>query len=181
MAMNSSKINPGVQLLVAFLATLLLAAAGQANDSGDGDTRANPGGSLIVNVDDLRGLFNLDVEWIRKDLLENAFNDAAKRRKWLGDYRFTYNEPLPKHPRNHLEIRLFDWSRNRANFFEFSASAIYFDSDGKSHNLGITYGTRSGIDVTMRYDIGERFADVAEDAFGEALRKLKKLDSRSSG
>lgn len=159
-----------LSLLSISLAALLAASAAQA----DGNS-----GQMIVNVDDVRGLFDLDTEWIRQDLLETAFHDAAKRKKWLGDYRFTYNNQLPTNPRNRLELRLLDWSRNRANFFEFSGGAVYYDADGKSHNLGIVYGVRTGIDITMRHDIGERFAEVAEDAFADALRKLKKIYSQS--
>jgi len=133
---------------------------------------------LSVNIEDIRGLIDLEAELIREELIEPAFYEAAKRKKWLGDYSLTYNEQLPKNPRNRLEIRLFDWSRNRANFFEFAGSAIYYDSDGKPLNLGMIHGIRSGIDVTMRHDFGEHFADAAEDAFDEALRKLKKLYSQ---
>jgi len=162
-----------ISVLIAATLGATASFAAKAEDS------AGPllGGKLVVNIDDIHGLFDLDAEWIREGLLETAFYDAAKRKKWLGEYEFMYNDPLPKNPKNRLEVRLLDWSRNVANFFEFSASAVYYDADGNANNLGMIYGTRSGIDVTLRYDIGENFAETAEDAFAEALRKLRKVAS----
>ncbi len=59
--------------------------------------------NLIVNIDDPHSLFDIDAEWIREDLLYNAFYDAARREK-LGDFDITYNAISPKNARGVLEF-----------------------------------------------------------------------------
>ena len=58
--------------------------------------------------------------------------------------------------------------------YEFAASAKYYNADGEEIKLGVFRGYRSGIDVLMRRDVGDHFADSAEDAFYDALKTLKK-------
>ncbi|MFL3659928.1 MAG: hypothetical protein ACJ07L_17995 [Opitutales bacterium] len=78
---------------------------------------------LIVNIDDVRAVFNIDAEWIREDLLDRAF----------------------------------------------------YDADGKEIKLGVFHGYRSGIDVSMRGDIADHFAETAEDAFEQAFKKMNRM------
>lgn len=126
---------------------------------------------LIVNIDDPLAYFNVDAEWIREDLLESAFYDAARRQKLEG-FELTYNGVTPTNARGVLEFRVISWKRSVANMYEFTTSAHYIDADGNKIKLGVFRGYRSGIDVLLRRDIGEHFVDTAEDAFRQALRKL---------
>jgi len=130
--------------------------------------------ALTVNFDDLRGYADPQVEWLREDLLENAFYDATRRLKSDINYIVGYNESLPKIPKNLLNIRVVDWRRSPANFYEFRAVATYYDNDGVETKLGSVFGTRSGIAVFNRYDVGDHFSDAAQDAISSALKKLKK-------
>ena len=130
--------------------------------------------NLIVNIDDPMALFSVDAEWIREDLLENAFYEAARREK-LGSFDFNYNEIAPKNARGRLEFNVISWRRSVANMYEFTVSAKYYNADGNQMNLGVFRGYRSGIDVFISRDIGDHFADSAEDAFRQALKKLDKM------
>ncbi len=130
--------------------------------------------NLIINIDDLRGLISLDAEWVRKDLLENAFYEAARRQKFVG-FELHYNDNGPKNPRDYLEFKVIHWGRSVGNMYEISVSAKYYDADGNGINLGVFRGYRSGIDVLMRRDIADHFEETAEDAFRQAIRKLKAL------
>ncbi|MEC7906126.1 MAG: hypothetical protein VYC82_02785 [Verrucomicrobiota bacterium] len=58
--------------------------------------------------------------------------------------------------------------------YEFNAAAKYYIADGDEIKLGFFRGYRSGIDVLARRNIGDHFADSAEDAFYDALKTLKK-------
>jgi len=126
---------------------------------------------LVVNIDDPLAYFNVDAEWIREDLLESAFYDAARRQKLEG-FELSYNGITPKNARGVLEFRIISWRRSVANMYEFTTSARYINADGDEIKLGVFRGYRSGITALMRRDIGEHFADTAEDAFRQALRKL---------
>jgi hypothetical protein len=128
--------------------------------------------NLIVNIDDPLGFFDIDAEWIREDLLENAFYEAAARQK-LKDFELTYNDVTPKNARGVLEFRIISWRRSVANMYEFTTAARYLNADGDEIKLGVFRGYRSGIDVFIGRDIGDHFADTAEDAFRQALKKLE--------
>ncbi len=127
--------------------------------------------NLVVNIDDPLGFFSVDAEWLREDLLETAFYEAAARQK-LKDFELTYNGATPKNARGVLEFRIISWRRSVANMYEFTTAARYLNADGDEIKLGVFRGYRSGIDVFIGRDIGEHFADTAEDAFRQALRKL---------
>lgn len=128
---------------------------------------------LIVNIEDPYGLFSAEAEWVREDLLERAFYDAAERLK-LKDFEIVYNGVVPKNARSYLDFRVISWRRSVANMYEFTAAAKYYNADGDEIKLGVFRGYRSGIDVLVRKDIGDQFADSAEDAFYDALKNLKK-------
>ncbi len=130
--------------------------------------------NLIVNIDDPVALFDVDAEWIREDLLEYAFYEAARREK-LGEFDLHYNGVKPKNARGRLEFNVISWRRSVANMYEFTVSAKYYNADGNQMNLGVFRGYRSGIDVLISRDIGDHFADSAEDAFRQALKKLDKM------
>lgn len=129
------------------------------------------GSKMIVYIDDSKALFNVDAEWMREDLLRNAFYEAAERQNLKG-FDLQYNGVLPKNARDTLAFRVIHWKRSAANMYEFSVSAKYYNVDGKAINLGVFNGYRSGIDVTNRRDIAEHFADAAQDAFRDAVKKL---------
>lgn len=126
---------------------------------------------LIVNIDDPYAFFSVDAEWIREDLLETAFYEAAKREKLEG-FDLQYNNVTSKNARGVLEFKVISWRRSVANMYEFAVSAKYYNADGDQINLGVFRGYRSGIGVFMSRDIGDHFADSAQDAFRQALRKL---------
>lgn len=56
--------------------------------------------------------------------------------------------------------------------YEFTTAARYLNAYGDEIKLGVFRGYRSGIDVFIGRDIGDHFADTAEDAFRQALKKL---------
>lgn len=158
----------GNQNLLAILAAIMLLPLGFASSDDIEEIKEQ---NLIVNIDDPLGFFNVDAEWIREDLLETAFYEAAKRQK-LGDFELTYNDVTPKNARGVLEFRIISWRRSVANMYEFTTAARYLNADGDEIKLGVFRGYRSGIDVFIGRDIGEHFADTAEDAFRQALKKL---------
>lgn len=130
--------------------------------------------SLIVNIDDVRAVFNIDAEWIREDLLERAFYDAARHQKLKG-FELRYNDDGDKNARDYLDFTILHWRRSIGNMYEITISATYYNADGKEIKLGVFHGYRSGIDVSMRGDIADHFADTAEDAFEQALKKMRKM------
>lgn len=146
------------------------------------EAKADPseGQNLVVHVTDIQGMANIDAEWVREDLLRSAFHEAARKYEWLGDYEFKYNAGTPKNARLRLEFTVIDWERTVSNFFEFMISARYFDGDGNIVDLGTFHGIQSGISITSSYDVGDHYLDVAEDAFSQALRKLKEKADASS-
>ena len=129
--------------------------------------------ALIVNIKDPYGLFSPEAEWVREDLLEQAFYDAADRTK-LDDFEIMYNGIVPKNARSYLDFRVISWRRSVGNMYEFTAAATYYNADGDEIKLGVFRGYRSGVSVLMRRDVGDHFADSAEDAFYDALKNLKK-------
>ena len=142
-----------------------------------GNTKAaeSMDGALIVNFDDLLGHVDPNIEWIRENLLETAFYEASRRTKLANNYVVEYNGSIPKLPKNLLNLRIVEWRRSPTNFYEFRAIATYYDADGKATKLGTVSGTRSGLSVFNRYDVGEHFADAAEDAIKKALKKLETI------
>lgn len=128
---------------------------------------------LMIWVDDIQAIGSFEAEDVREDLLREAFSDAARREKWLGDYDFEYNGSSREAGESGIELRVTDWRRSAAGFYMFSVVADYWNADGEKTSLGSFRGTRSSIAVFNRWDIGEQFAGSAEDAFRDALRKLK--------
>ncbi len=158
-----------VSLVSAFLISMPFSMGSDHSGAGNGVNLDN----LTVNIDDIVSLFNIEAEWVREDLLETAFYDAARRMD-IDDYEIEYNGIKPKNAKNYLDFDVIEWRRSPANFYEFRARAIYYDADGKPMNLGVVHGTRSGLSVFTRYDVGDHFAKSAEDAFRQALKKLSK-------
>lgn len=130
--------------------------------------------ALLVVVDDLLGEIDPSADYVREDLLQNAFYDAARRNEWLGEFTFEYNHTVAKDARGYLRFNIIDWEQTRSGFFEISLSASFTDADGKTLDLGTFHGMRSGIAVTTGRDVAEHFSDVAQDAFEDALKRLKK-------
>ena len=159
--------NPVVSTIIFVFASLALTTS-QATAEATDD-------ALIVNFDDLLGHTDPNIEWIREALLETAFYEATQRMKLASNYIVEYNGSIPKRPKNLLNLRIVEWRRSPANFFEFRAIATYYDADGEAIKLGSVSGARSGLSVFNRYDVSEHFADAAEDAIKEALKKLKTI------
>ena len=129
---------------------------------------------VTIWVDDIQAIGSFDAEDIREDLLREAFADAARREKWLGDYDFEYNGSSREEGEVGIELRVIDWRRSAAGVYQFSVLAEYWNADGEKTSLGSFHGMRSSIAVFSGWDVGEQFAGSAEDAFRDALRKLKK-------
>ncbi|MDQ8202736.1 hypothetical protein [Pelagicoccus sp. SDUM812003] len=170
--------NKSIHLLHAFAAAALLAMA-PALSADSGETAQSS--KLTVLIDDLQGHLDFSSERVREDLLQSAFYNVADRKDWIGEFEFEYNTALPKNARDHLRFRVVDWERTRSNFYEFTAQAEYFDSNGEKTNLGLVRGTTTGIAVTNAYDVSDQFVEAAEQAFEDAVEKLsKKLSSSAS-
>lgn len=56
--------------------------------------------------------------------------------------------------------------------YDFTTAARYLNTDGDKIKLGVFRGYHSALDVFIGRDIGEHFADTAEDAFRQELKKL---------
>ncbi len=173
MKINRSKNRIVSSKLIALVSAFLISVPFSFGKGGDGVGNGLKTDNLTVNIDDVVSLFNIEAEWVREDLLETAFYDAARRAK-LKDYDIEYNGVKPKNAKHFLDFDVIEWRRSPANFYEFRARAVYYDADGKPMNLGVVHGTRSGLSVFNRYDIGDHFAKSAEDAFRQALKKLNK-------
>ncbi len=129
---------------------------------------------ITIWVDDIHAMGSLDAEDVREDLLRNAFADAARREKWLGDYDFEYNGRSREVGQVGIDLRIIDWSRSPAGAYRFAVAVDYWNADGEKTSLGTFHGMRSSIAVFNGWDVGEQFSGSAEDAFRDALRKLKK-------
>jgi hypothetical protein len=163
----------------ALLATLLAAtvaavSAQDAKQSKNENDELTPNQKLIVNVVDLTGFVNIETDFIRENLLESAFYNAATEEDWLGGFEFRYNYSVPQDRGGYLEFNVIDWERSAANFYNFTATAHYRTVGGERINLGTFHGIESGITVTTGWDVGDAFRDAAETAFSEALDELKK-------
>ena len=171
--MKDQKLRKHIPIsnLIACLAAAMVALPIALSASPKKDTVET---SLIVNIDDFRASLDLDAEWIREDLLERAFYDAARHQK-LDGFDLRYNDEGDKDARDYLNLNILHWRRSFANMYEITVSATYYDADGKKIKLGVFHGYRSGIDISMRGDIAEDFADTAEDAFEQAFKKLRKI------
>lgn len=167
---TNHKIGRGVRWLASLIVAALLLPLSNTNAEDIEEIKET---ALIVNISDPYGLFSAEAEWVREDLLERAFYDAADRSK-LEDFEIVYNGVVPKNARSYLDFRVISWRRSVANMYGFAASAKYYNADGEEIKLGVFRGYRSGIDVLMRRDVGDHFADSAEDAFYDALKTLKK-------
>ena len=159
-----------IRNLIACLATAMVALPIALSASPEKEAIEN---SLIVNIDDFRASFDLDAELIREDLLERAFYDAARHQKLKG-FELRYNDEGDKGAQDYLNLNILHWRRSIGNMYEITVSATYYDADGKEIKLGVFHGYRSGIDISMHGDIADHFTDTAEDAFGQALKKLRK-------
>lgn len=134
---------------------------------------------IVVYINDRFAPADFRSEQVREDLLRNAFYDAARRSKWLGEYRFEYNT-TPEEPKaGSIEFNVLHWRRSHAGMYQFTASASYWNADGEKVSLGKFDGNRTSIAVFNRWDIGEQFAGSAEDAFRGALRKLQEMELES--
>lgn len=160
------------------LAGLLLASAGSgfASPKTEDIERKD---TITVWVDDMRAMGDFNAEDIREDLLREAFYDAARREKWLGDYDFEYNGIDREPNKAAIGLRVLDWSRSRSGMYNFTVAADYWNADGEKTSLGTFHGLRSSIAVFNGRDVGDQFAGSAEDAFRDALRTLKKKTIRS--
>ncbi|WP_309026486.1 hypothetical protein [Pelagicoccus enzymogenes] len=136
------------------------------------DSKVNQ--EVTIWVDDIHAIGDFDAEDIREDLLREAFADAARREKWLGDYEFEYNGAAREAGQSGIELKVIDWRRGAAGMYQFSVAANYWNADGEKTALGTFHGMRSSIAVFNGWDVGKQFAGSAEDAFRDALRKLKK-------
>lgn len=168
---HSNKVGNAAKALG--LAGLLLAGVG----SGFADPAAKavePEAKVMVWVDDVRAFGSFEEERVREDILDQAFAEAARREKWFGKYDFQYNGAAREDGQAGIELRVLNWRRSPAGMFEFSVAANYWNAEGEKQVLGTFHGLRSSIAVFNRYDVGDMFADSAEDAFRDALRKLKK-------
>lgn len=132
---------------------------------------------IQVKIDDMVGQADFRSESVREDLLRTAFYDAASREKWLGKYEFSYNGIGEAAAPGSLEFRVIDWRRSVGNLYQFSVAASYRNADGELVRLGTYHGYESGIAVSMLGDVGRAYADAAEDAFRQALKKLAELQA----
>ena len=89
--------------------------------------------SLIVNIDDFRASLKLDAEWIREDLLERAFYDAARHQK-LDGFNLRYNDEGNKDSRDYLNLNILHWRRSFANMYEITVSATYYNAEILLHD-----------------------------------------------
>lgn len=154
------------------LSGLLLAMVGSsfaAPQSGGSKSKDE----VTIWVDDFQAFGSFRVEDVREDLLRKAFADAVRREKWLGAYDFEYNGTSREPGQVGIELRVIEWNRSAAGFFNFRVAASYWNADGEETELGTFNGLRSSIAVLNGRDIGDQFAGSAEDAFRAALRKLK--------
>lgn len=162
------------RLLVACLAAIAVAvASAQKGQQEAAMEELAPDQTIIVNVEDLVGLANIETDFIRENLLETAFYNAAAEHDWLGDFEFRYNYSVPSDRGGYLEFTVLEWERSVTNFYEFRASARYRTVGGETINLGVFDGIRSGIAVVTGWEAGDAFVDAAESAFNEALDELK--------
>lgn len=134
---------------------------------------------ITIWVDDFQAFGSFYAEDVREDLLREAFSDAARREKWLSNYDFEYNGMSRESGEVGIELRVVDWSRSAAGMYNFSVVADYWNIDGEKTALGRFHGLRTSIAVFTGRDVGEQFAGSAEDAFRDALRKLKKKTMES--
>ncbi len=134
---------------------------------------------VTIWVDDVHAIGNIDAEDVREDLLREAFADAARQEKWLGDYDFEYNGISREPGESGIELRVIDWSRSPSGMYNFSVSANYWNADGVKTELGTFHGLKSSIAVLNGWDVGKQYVASAEDAFRDALRKLKKVEIES--
>lgn len=135
---------------------------------------SEPASEVTIWVDDIHAIGNFNAEDLREDLLREAFMDAARREKWLGDYDFEYNGSSREPGEVGVELRVVDWRRSPTGMYQFSVVADYWNADGEKLSLGTFHGMRTSIVVLNRWDVGEQFVGSAEDAFRDALRTLKK-------
>lgn len=168
---NSSKIRIAAKALG--MAGLLLASVG----SGFADPApkaVEPQAEPMVWVDDANAYGSFEAERVREDLLDYAFAEAVRSEKWFGKYDFQYNGAARKAGQAGIELKVLNWRRSPAGMFEFSVSANYWNAEGEKQSLGTFHGLRTSITVFNGRDVGEMYADSAQDAFRDALRKLKK-------
>ena len=132
-----------------------------------------PDQELLVNVEDLTGLANIRTDFVRENLLQSAFHNAANDEDWLGDFEFRYNYNVPGDRGGYLEFTVLDWERSVANMYEFRASARYRTLGGETINLGSFFGQQPGITIVTGWEVGDAFISAAESAFEDALEKLR--------
>ncbi|MDQ8182425.1 hypothetical protein [Pelagicoccus sp. SDUM812005] len=162
----------GKSLRFAGLMGLLLAMVG-TNFAKPVADKSEARKEVTIWVDDIQAAGSFRAEDIREELLRQAFADAARREKWLGDYEFEYNGRSREPGQAGIELKVIDWRRGAAGMYSFTVAADYWNADGEKTDLGTFHGMRSGIMVVNGWDVGEQFAGSAEDAFRDALRKLK--------
>ncbi|MDQ8185857.1 hypothetical protein [Pelagicoccus sp. SDUM812002] len=175
--MKNHNLKNSNRLLKSFkwtaLSGLLLAMVG-TNFADPITEDSTPEQGITIWVNDIQGMGSFRAEDVREDLLREAFYDAARREKWLGDYDFEYNGINREEGETGIELRVVDWSRSAAGMYNFRVVADFWNADGDKTSLGTFHGLRSSIAVFNGRDVGEQFAGSAEDAFRDALRKLKK-------
>ncbi|MDQ8204116.1 hypothetical protein [Pelagicoccus sp. SDUM812003] len=171
-----NRTNPWRFALAALAAVSLIGGAFAKASPAKGE-KAEDGPRLVVQINDLQGMAEFGSEYARENLLRAAFYEASRRADWLGDYDFEYNRNRDAGERGLLEFNVLHWKRSPAGTYNFTASVAFTDLDGNKTNLGTVQGMRTSIDVFNRWDVSEKFADSAEDAFNSALRKLKTLEN----
>lgn len=170
--------QPLTRSLAAGVIAAGLAFAGPAfaqDSETEGETKqVAQGQEILVTIDDLKARAEPDSEFVREDLLRDAFYRAAKRNKAIGEYKFAYNRNVEKDARGYLEFDIIDWDRSASGMYECTVRASYRDLDGEKINLGVFHGMRSGIDVSTGWDVSDHFVESAQEAFSQALKKLEK-------
>lgn len=131
-----------------------------------------PNQRLLVNVEDIAALAHIETDFIRGNLLENAFYRAAADAEWLGKFDFRYNYNVPSDRGGYLEFSLTNWERGPAKMYEGMLTARYRTVDGETINHGTFYGSHPGITVVTGWDVTDAFVKAAQEAFDKALEEL---------